>query len=106
MQIFLGSGPVSAVFPVVCFAHGERITGVQERGTRTMLGMMIALLAVLFVVLPVVFVMIVYLAAVFSGLAVLLAAGVFSGNGILPGFVLGLLLVRYIRKTRRAERAA
>ena len=71
-----------------------------------MLGMMIALLAVLFVVLPVVFVMIVYLAAVFSGLAVLLAAGVFSGNGILPGFVLGLLLVRYIRKTRRAERAA
>ena len=71
-----------------------------------MLGMMIALLAVLFVGLPVVFVVLVYLAAVFSGLAVLLAAGVFSGSGILPGIILGFLLVRSIRKARMAERTA
>jgi len=70
-----------------------------------MLGMVIALVAVLSVVLPLVFVVIVFLLAVFSGLAVLLASGIEASNGILPGIVLGFLAWRAFRKARIAERA-
>ncbi len=69
-----------------------------------MLAMMVALAAVLFVAIPVIFMVIAILGAVFSGAAVLLAAGVFAGKGILPGIVLGFIAYRAFRKSRIADR--
>ena len=70
-----------------------------------MLGAMIALAAVLFAVIPLVFAALAILGAVFSGAAVLLAAGVYAGKGILIGIVLGFAAYRALRKARTAERA-
>ena len=70
-----------------------------------MLGAMIALAAVLFAVIPLVFAALAILGTVFSGAAVLLAAGVYAGKGILIGIVLGFAAYRALRKARTAERA-
>ena len=68
-----------------------------------MLGMIVGVVAVLFVVLPVLFAACVMLMAVLSGAAVLLIAGLRAGGGILAGIVLGYVLYRTARKTRIAE---
>lgn len=70
-----------------------------------MLGMIVGVVAVLFVVLPVLFAACVMLMAVLSGAAVLLVAGIHAGGGILPGIVLGYVLYRTTRKNRIAEEA-
>ena len=70
-----------------------------------MLGMIVGVVAVLFVVLPVLFAACVMLMAVLSGAAVLLVAGIHAGGGILPGIVLGYILFRTARKNRIAEEA-
>ena len=67
-----------------------------------MLGMVLILVAALFVVLPVVFVAVVMLMAVLSGAAVLVLAIIRAGGGILAGIVLGYALYRTIRKSRIA----
>ena len=60
-----------------------------------MIGLLIALPAVLMVGAA--------LIAVLPGIAVLLAAGMFVGNGIIPGIVLGFLAYRASRKARISE---
>ena len=67
-----------------------------------MLGMVLILVAALFVVLPVVFVAVVMLMAVLSGAAVLVLAIIRAGGGILAGIALGYALYRTIRKSRIA----
>lgn len=62
-----------------------------------MIGLLIALPAVLMVGAA--------LIAVLPGIAVLLAAGMFVGNGIIPGIVLGFLAYRAFRKARISESA-
>lgn len=69
-----------------------------------MLGMIVGVVAVLFV-LPVLFAVCVMLMAVLSGAAVLLVAGIHAGGGILPGIVLGYILFRTARKSCIAEEA-
>ena len=67
--------------------------------------MMIGVLAALFVGVPVVLGILCIFIAVFSGVAVLLAAGAFAGKGILLGAVLGFIAYRAFRKNNRmAER--
>lgn len=61
-----------------------------------MIGLLIALPAVLMVGAA--------LIAVLPGIAVL-AAGMFVGNGIIPGIVLGFLAYRAFRKARISESA-
>ena len=68
-----------------------------------MLGMIIGVVAVLFVALPVLFAVGVLFVAAFSGVAVLLVAGIRAGSGILPGIVLGYVLYRAARKNRTEE---
>ena len=70
-----------------------------------MLGMIFVVLAALFVVLPVLSVLGVFVMAVLSGAAVLLVAGLRAGSGILPGIILGYVLYRAARKHRIAEEA-
>ena len=70
-----------------------------------MLGMIVGVVAVLFVVMPVLFAACVMLMAVLSGAAVLLVAGIHAGGGILPGIVLGYILFRTARKSCIAEEA-
>ena len=70
-----------------------------------MLGMIVGVVAVLFVVMPVLFAACVMLMAVLSGAAVLLVAGIHAGGGILPGIVLGYVLYRTARKNRIAAEA-
>ena len=70
-----------------------------------MLGMIVGVVAVLFVVLPVLFAACVMLMAVLSGAAVLLVAGIHAGGGILPGIILGYVLYRAARKNRIAAEA-
>ncbi len=62
-----------------------------------MIGLLIALPAVLMVGAA--------LIAVLPGIAVLLVAGMFAGNGIIPGIVLGFLAYRASRKARISESA-
>ena len=62
-----------------------------------MIGLLIALPAVLMVGAA--------LIAVLPGIAVLLAAGMFGGNGIILGIVLGFLAYRAFRKARISESA-
>lgn len=64
---------------------------------------LIGILVALFVVLPLVFVAVVMLMAVFSGVAVLLTAGIFAWKGILPGIVLGFIAYRSFRKIRASR---
>lgn len=66
---------------------------------------MIVLVAVLFVIIPVVFAALVILAAVFSGLAALVGAGRIAMNGIVPGMILGFFAYRAYRKNRIANNA-
>ena len=70
-----------------------------------MLGVVIGVVAVLFVIIPVAFAALAILGAVFSGIAVLLGAGVFATEGVVPGIVLGFLAYRAFRRNRLAERA-
>lgn len=71
-----------------------------------MLGMMIALVAVLFVAVPVVVAVLVGLAVLAASLVkVLDASAVDPGSGLIPGIVLGFLLVRSVRKNRKAVKA-
>ena len=85
---------------MICLVHGEGITGNDERRALKMLGMIVGVVAVLFVVLPVLFAACVMLMAVLSGAAVLLVAGIHAGGG-----VLGYVLYRTARKNRIAEEA-
>ena len=70
-----------------------------------MLGMIIGMVAALFAVLPVLFVLGALVMAVLSGAAVLFAAGAYAGKGILLGIVLGYVLYRAVRKNRIHEEA-
>ena len=70
-----------------------------------MLGMIFVVLAALFVVLPVLSVLGVFVMAVLSGAAVLFVSGAFAGKGILLGIVLGYVLYRTARKNRIREEA-
>ena len=74
-----------------------------------MFGMMIGMAAVLFIAIPAVvfagIMLVAVLGAVFSGAAVLFAAGVYAGEGILLGMVIGFIAYRAFRKSRMAEKA-
>ena len=77
-----------------------------------MISAVILLAALLLAALPVIaagavaFAMLAMLGAVLSGVAVLLAAGVFAGKGILLGMVLGFFAYCAARKARKAGRMA
>ena len=68
--------------------------------------MIAAVLAIVFVIIPVAFALFAVLAAVLSGLGVLFISGAAVGEGILPGILLGYLLVRAYRKNRMTETMA
>ena len=57
-------------------------------------------------VIPVLFAVFAALAAVLSGIGVMFTAGALIGEGILPGILIGYLLVRAYRKNRMTETMA
>ena len=65
--------------------------------------LILGILVAAFVAVPVVIGILGILFAVFSGVAVLLIAGVSAGKGILVGAILGFLAYRAFRKNRMAE---
>jgi hypothetical protein len=104
--LFLGTGPVLQAFAVVCFAHGEGLTGNDERRARKMLGILIGFVVLVTVVIPVLVTVFAALAAVLSGIGIMAAAGALIGEGILPGILIGYVLYRAYQKNRLAETEA
>lgn len=86
--------------------HGYNITVVremtEERRTRTMFGLIIGILFLVYVIAALIGVAGVIFGAVFSGIGSLIS-GIFSGKGLVIGIVLGVLAYNCFRK-RNAEK--